>query len=76
MKEVQITLRPGKEKLELCEFMTISGVEHSGGMAKREIQSGHVLLNDIVETRKRKKLQNNDIITYNKEEYKLILNAL
>ena len=73
MQEIEITLRPGKENLELHEFLTISGIASSGGNAKHIIQDGNIQLNNETETRKRKKLKNNDIITHNNQEYKLIL---
>jgi len=74
MQEVTITLRPGKEHLELCEFLTISGLAQTGGQAKQIIQSGEIKLNDKIEPRKRKKLVNKDIIEYKENKYNVIIN--
>lgn len=73
MEEVEIKLRPGKETLELCEFLTIKGLANSGGHAKLMIQSGEVKLNGIVETRKRKKIDSGDKITIGENKYHLTI---
>jgi ribosome-associated protein len=71
----EITLRSGKENLELHEFINIVGLVHSGGQAKHAIRSGQVMLNSAVETRKRKKLKNGDIIGYEKKKYQVKINV-
>jgi len=72
MKQIQITLRPGKEHLELIDFVKIAGLAQTGGQAGQLIKSGSIKLNNQVETRKKKKLNNGDIVVY-KEDYQLIL---
>ncbi|MFZ4775153.1 MAG: RNA-binding S4 domain-containing protein [Terrimicrobiaceae bacterium] len=42
--------------IELCQFMKFGGLTESGGEAKQLISEGQVLLNGVVETRKRRKL--------------------
>lgn len=42
--------------IELCQFMKFGGLTESGGGAKQLISEGQVLLNGVVETRKRRKL--------------------
>ena len=42
--------------IELCQFLKFGGLTESGGEAKQLIADGHVSLNGVVETRKRKKL--------------------
>lgn len=46
-------------KIDLDQFLKTCGIE-TGGQAKRLIQSGEVLLNGEVETRRRKKLFHGD----------------
>lgn len=45
--------------IQLDQFLKTCGVE-TGGQAKRMIQAGEVLLNGVVETRRRKKLFHGD----------------
>jgi len=52
-----------KEPIRLDQFLKLSGLVRSGGEAKYLIQSGQVLLNGIVETRRSKKLQPGDQVT-------------
>jgi ribosome-associated protein len=46
--------------IELCQFLKFGGLAESGGAAKHAIASGLVLLNGVVETRKRKQLAAGD----------------
>ena len=48
--------------IDLDQFLKTCGVE-TGGQAKRLIQGGEVLLNGIIETRRRKKLRHGDEVT-------------
>ena len=48
--------------LRLDQFLKLCGVVETGGHAKILIQSGEVLLNGEVETRRRKKLSIDDVI--------------
>jgi ribosome-associated protein len=73
MKAIEIKLRPGKEHLELVDFIKIAGLAQTGGMAGQLIKQGNITLNGEIETQKRKKLQNNDIILCYNEEFQLIL---
>jgi len=50
--------------IELCQFLKFSALIGSGGQAKQAIAAGLVLLNDAVETRKRKKLAAGDRVTF------------
>jgi len=50
------------EPLCLDQFLKLRGAVGTGGEAKVMIQSGEVLLNGQVETRRRKKLQRGDIV--------------
>lgn len=50
------------EPLCLDQFLKLRGAVGTGGEAKLMIQSGEVLLNGQVETRRRKKLKPGDIV--------------
>ena len=52
-----------KEPIRLDQFLKLSGLVRSGGEAKYLVQSGQVLLNGSVETRRSKKLQPGDQVT-------------
>jgi len=49
--------------IELCQFLKFGGLTESGGEAKQLISEGLVMLNGVVETRKRKKLEAGDRVT-------------
>lgn len=53
--------------IELCQFLKFGGLAASGGQAKQAISEGLVLLNGVVETRKRKKLVAGDFVTFGDE---------
>lgn len=48
--------------LTLEQLLKLTGVAGTGGQAKLLIQSGEVLLNGVVETRRRKKLSRGDVV--------------
>ena len=50
--------------IELCQFMKFGGLTDSGGEAKQLISEGQVLVNGVVETRKRKKLAAGDHVVW------------
>ncbi len=54
--------------MRLDHFLQICGVP-TGGQAKQLIQSGMVLVNQEVETRRRKKLSAGDVVSIDGEEY-------
>ena len=56
-----VTVR--EEPIELCQFLKFGGLAATGGEAKVAISAGRVLLNDVVETQKRKKLRAGDRVT-------------
>jgi ribosome-associated protein len=51
--------------IELCQFLKFGGLAESGGEAKQLISEGHVQLNGVVETQKRKKLVVGDKVKAN-----------
>lgn len=60
-----ITVRA--EPIELCQLLKFAGLADNGGAAKAVISEGKVLLNDAVETQKRKKVMGGDRITLGKD---------
>ena len=64
MKVLEIS----KEPIELYKILKIEGMGSSGGAAKIEIAEGNVLVNGVVETRKRKKIVAGDVVEYRSEK--------
>lgn len=60
------------EPVELYKILKFEGLVHSGGVAKLAIDSGDVLVNGEVETRKRKKIYSGDTIEFNGEKIRMI----
>jgi ribosome-associated protein len=69
MREVVLN----KEPVELHKILKFEGLVPSGGVAKMAIESGDVVVNGEVETRKRKKMVAGDVIEFNGEKIRLIL---
>jgi len=69
MREVKITTEP----VELYKILKFEGMVASGGEAKAVIAEGMVLVNGEIETRKRKKIINGDIIEFNNEAMQIRL---
>ena len=65
-----VTLK--SEPVELYKILKFEGLVHSGGVAKLAIESGDVLVNGVVETRKRKKIVAGDVIQFNGETIQLV----
>ena len=61
-----------KEPVELHKILKFEGMVPSGGVAKLAIESGDVMVNGEVETRKRKKIVGGDIIEFNGEQIRLV----
>ena len=58
-----------QDHVRLDHFLKLCGAVDTGGQAKMIIQAGDVLLNGVVETRRRKKLIAGDVIVVAGEEY-------
>ncbi len=65
MTIIEITQEP----VELFKLLKFESILSSGGEAKHVISEGYVLVNDQVETRKRKKISSGDTIEFNGEKY-------
>ncbi len=53
--------------IQLDQLMKLVGMVGTGGQAKRVIQAGEVKVNGITETRRKKKLNSGDEVTFNGE---------
>ena len=69
MKEIEIT----REPVELYKILKFENIVSSGGEAKTVIDEGQVMVNGLVETRKRKKIICGDIIEFMGNEFKIVL---
>ena len=58
----------GNEYIKLDQFLKLAGIVESGGEAKQMIQSGQVMVNRIIETRRGRKLYHNDVVIVDGEE--------
>ena len=58
--------------IQLDHFLQSCGVS-TGGQAKRLIQSGEVMVNNKVETRRKKKLSLGDVVAIDGEEYEVVM---
>ncbi len=59
------------EPVELYKILKFEAMVSSGGVAKLAIESGDVMVNGAVETRKRKKMLSGDVIEFNGERIRL-----
>jgi ribosome-associated protein len=62
--------------IQLDQFLKVIGLVSTGGQAKVVIQSGEVRLNGEVETRRKKKLHDGDIVTYEGESHSVDFSKL
>ncbi len=50
--------------IQLDQFMKLTGMVSTGGQAKIVIQAGEVLVNGVVESRRKKKLKSGDEVRF------------
>ncbi|MFO7030276.1 RNA-binding protein [Limnospira fusiformis CCALA 023] len=58
-----------EQNIKLDKFLKRSGLVESGGQAKAFIQSGYVMVNGEIETRRGRKLIEGDRVTFNGETF-------
>lgn len=68
MRDIELTRVP----VELYKVLKFEGLAGSGAEAKAVIAEGRVLLNGVVETRKRKQIVGNDIIEVEGEKLRMV----
>jgi len=64
-----------KEPVELHKILKFEGMVPSGGVAKLAIESGDVIVNGEVETRKRNKIVAGDVIEFNGEFIRIVFQS-
>ena len=62
-----------RESIKLDQFLKLAQVVQSGGEAKRLIQSGFIMVNDQVETRRGRKLYHGDWVDVDGELMQVIM---
>ncbi|MEL6230307.1 MAG: RNA-binding S4 domain-containing protein [Cyanobacteria bacterium J06627_3] len=55
--------------ITLSQFLKLNDLVQSGGEAKHLIQTGHVLVNNEIELRRRRKLHSGDQVTFAGQTY-------
>jgi len=64
-----------REPVELFKILKFESLVNSGGEAKQVIEAGYVVVNNEVETRKRRKIVSGDVIEFNQEQLKVVLES-
>jgi ribosome-associated protein len=57
------------DSIKLGQALKLSGLVESGSDAKEAIQEGHVMVNNMIETRRGKQLHSGDVILYKNHEF-------
>ena len=68
MHEIELTRVP----IELFKILKFEGLASSGAEAKTAIAEGQVLVNGVVETRKRRQIVGGDIIEFQGEKLGMV----
>lgn len=61
------------EYIKLSRFMKFANLVYTGGDAKGFIQDGSVLVNGEVCTQRGKKLHDGDVVTFNGEDFMVVV---
>ena len=72
---MSIVLEVRGEHIQLDQLLKTTGLCHSGGFAHAEIEAGKVMVDGVVERRKRAKLRPGRKIDYGRETVELIAAA-
>lgn len=64
-----------EETIRLGQFLKLAGMVGTGGEAKRLIQSGQVLVNGEVETRRKRQLHAGDEVAVGDQVYIVVVEA-
>jgi len=65
-------IRISTDYITLGQFLKLCNAVDGGGEAKMIISEGLVKVNDEIDTRRGRKLYENDIVAYNGQEYQVI----
>ncbi|MDX5586053.1 MAG: RNA-binding S4 domain-containing protein [Aureibaculum sp.] len=72
MNERTFKLKEGQPYIELNKLLQIMQLAQTGGHAKIMIQNEEVIVNDVIETRVRKKLVKSDRIVVDDQHIKIL----
>lgn len=61
---MKFNLQPGHEYIQLNQLLKLLNLVESGGEANQVITDGEVLVNNLTETQKRKKLRPGDSVSF------------
>lgn len=75
MKETITNVLVDELPIRLGQFLKFANAVQDGFEAKIHIQSGVVEVNGEQETRRGLQLQNGDIVTFDSESYRVVINA-
>jgi ribosome-associated protein len=71
-----ITLAVRGEFIQLDQLLKTTGLCHSGGFAHAEIEAGRVMVDGVVESRKRAKLRPGQRVSYGDETVELVAESV
>ncbi len=71
-----ITLAVRGEFIQLDQLLKTTGLCHSGGFAHAEIEAGRVVVDGVVESRKRAKLRPGQRVSYGDETVELVAESV
>jgi ribosome-associated protein len=71
-----ITLAVRGEFIQLDQLLKTTGLCHSGGFAHAEIEAGRVIVDGVVESRKRAKLRPGQRVSYGDETVELVAESV
>ena len=69
---IEIPLAPGKPHIELCDLLKVADLCESGGAAKHVIASGEVKVDGVIDTRKRAKIKQGQVVEFQGEKIKVV----
>lgn len=69
---MKFNLQPGHDYIQLNQLLKLLGLVESGGEANRVITDGEVLVNNLPETQKRKKLRIGDVVLWDSHEISIV----
>ncbi len=65
-------LKDNAEFIALCDLLKTTDLCENGGHAKHVISQGEVVVNGVVETRKRYKVRSGETVTYHGQSIKVV----
>ena len=63
MNKIDFSIREGEEFIPLVQLLKVTQVANSGGEAQILVVEGQVLLNGVVDLRKRAKIRPGDVVS-------------